>query len=166
MLISLPFKIRYGFLCCPLLEGRNKLDLILYFHSKTASKITRLAAPLPVVGKPYFRSTIYNHKRKENHVINDLKSQSNVTFRLSGNINIRHILYSSAQILSRMTCTFDHFVFQTNNKHVLMFLVRYSYETSSPNIAVIQLITKFFGTWLLKVLFLKKILSLAQLFFP
>lgn len=142
MLISLPFKIRYGFLCCPLLEGRNKLDLILYFHSKTASKITRLAAPLPVVGKPYFRSTICNHKRKENHVINDLKRRSNVTFRLSG--NIRHILYSSAQILSRMTCTFDHFVFQTNNKHVLMFLVRYSYETSSPNIAVIQLITKFF----------------------
>ena len=164
MLISLPFKIRYGFLCCPLLEGRNKLDLILYFHSKTASNITRLAAPLPVVGKPYFRSTICNHKRKENHVINDLKSQSNVTFRLSG--NIRHILYSSAQILSRMTCTFDHFVFQTNNKHVLMFLVRYSYETSSPNIAVIQLTTKFFWTWLLKVLFLKKILSLAQLFFP
>ena len=46
-----------------------------------------------------------------------------------------------------------------------MFLVRYSYETSSPNIAVIQLITNFFWTWLLKVLFLKKILSLAQLFF-
>ena len=154
MLISLPFKIRYGFLCCPLLEGRNKLDLILYFHSKTASKITRLAAPLPVVGKPYFRSTICNHKRKENHVINDLKSRSNVTFRLSG--NIRHILYSSAQILSRMTCTFDHFVFQTNNKHVLMFLVRYSYETSSPNIAMIHLITKFFWTWLLKSTFLEK----------